>query len=131
MCQDNSCSMHQRSCWTQFARGLVLLISPSGTSWTTWQLGDSCACWMTGPRPIRAWLFTIPQAVMYRLDCARSSISFGRSVLDSIGRSEIFALDETLLPNEPQSSNLVAPPSRSSDTTAWACRRLFQAQESR
>src|SRR5258706_14534071 len=92
MCQDNSCSMHQRSCWTQFARGLVLLISPSGTSWTTWQLGDSCACWMTGPRPIRAWLFTIPQAVMYRLDCARSSISFGRSVLDSSGRSEICGL---------------------------------------
>src|ERR1700751_5318245 len=92
MCQDDSCSTHQRSCWTHLARGLALLISPSGTSWTTWQLGDSCACWMTGPRPIRAWLFTIPRAVTYRLDCARSSISFGRLVLDISGRSKICAL---------------------------------------
>ena len=29
---------------------------------------------------------------MYRLHCARSSISFGRSVLDSRGRSEIGGL---------------------------------------
>src|SRR5260221_9507795 len=99
MCQDNSCSTHQRSCWTPFARALVLRMSPNGTSWTSWQLGDLCACWTTGPRPIRAWLFTIPQAVMYRLHCARSSISFGRSVLDSNGRSENCALNETLLPH--------------------------------
>jgi len=52
---------------------------------------NSCACWRTRPHPMRAWIFTFPQAVTCRRDCARSSISFGRSVLDRSGRSGICA----------------------------------------